>query len=205
MPRPRVHDPDAVLDTVETLAVEHGPAAVTVRAVAAAAGVSNGALYHSFSSRSELMGRAWLRAGNRFLQVQDELIAQAPDPVAAVVAAAGAPAELADRHPASCRLVLTVRREDVLATDVPDELARDLHDLQTRLIVTMVGLAEGLWNRRDRAAADTITTCIVDLPTAILLSRDRLASPTARQHLSAAVRAVLDIGPPPPTRKKDRT
>ncbi|MGH3583440.1 MAG: TetR/AcrR family transcriptional regulator, partial [Mycobacterium sp.] len=78
MPRPRVHDPDAVLDAVEALAVEHGPAAVTVRAVAGAAGISNGALYHNFSSRSELLGRAWLRAGNRFLQVQDVLIEQAP-------------------------------------------------------------------------------------------------------------------------------
>jgi AcrR family transcriptional regulator len=197
MPRPRVHDPDAVLDAVEALAVEHGPAAVTVRAVAAAAGISNGALYHSFSSRSELLGRAWLRAGNRFLQVQDSLIEQAPDPASAVIAAAGAPGVLSDGYPASCRLVLTVRREDILDAELPDALARDLHDLQARLIATMVRLADGLWQRRDRAAADTITTCIVDLPTAILLTRDRLDSPVARTYLSAAVRAVLDIGPPP--------
>ncbi|MBI3227751.1 MAG: TetR family transcriptional regulator [Mycolicibacterium cosmeticum] len=202
MPRPRVHDPDAVLDAVEALAVEHGPAAVTVRAVAAAAGISNGALYHSFSSRSELLGRAWLRAGNRFLQVQDVLIEQAPDAAAAVVAAAGAPGVLSDRYPTSCRLVLTVRREDILDAEMPDALARELHDLQARLIATMVRLADGLWHRRDRAAADTVTTCIVDLPTAILLARDRLDNPTARAHLSAAVRAVLDIGPPP--RKGDQ-
>lgn len=197
MARPRVYDPDAVLDAVETLAVQQGPAAVTVRAVATAAGISNGALYHSFSSRSELLGRAWLRAGNRFLQVQDALIDQAPDPAAAVIAAAGAPAVLVDRYPNSGRLVLTVRREDILDAELPDELARELHHLQTRLVDTMVRLADGLWRRRDRAAADTITTCVVDLPTAILLTRDRLASPTARHHLSAAVRAVLDIGPPP--------
>jgi AcrR family transcriptional regulator len=197
MARPRVYDPDTVLDAVETLVVQQGPAAVTVRAVATAAGISNGALYHSFSSRSELLGRAWLRAGNRFLQVQDALIDQAPDPVAAVIAAAGAPAVLADRYPDSGRLVLTVRREDILDAELPDELARELHHLQTRLVDTMVRLADGLWHRRDRAAADTITTCVVDLPTAILLTRDRLASPTARNHLSAAVRAVLEIGPPP--------
>lgn len=202
MPRPRVHDPDAVLDAVEALAVEHGPAAVTVRAVAGAAGISNGALYHNFSSRSELLGRAWLRAGNRFLQVQDVLIEQAPDAAAAVVAAAGAPGVLSDRYPTSCRLVLTVRREDILDAEMPDALARELHDLQARLIATMVRLADGLWHRRDRAAADTVTTCIVDLPTAILLARDRLDNPTARVHLSAAVRAVLDIGPPP--RKGDQ-
>ncbi len=44
-----------------------GPAAVTIRAISAAVGVSNGALYHTFGSRSGLMGRAWLRAGRRFL------------------------------------------------------------------------------------------------------------------------------------------
>ncbi|MEN4473158.1 TetR family transcriptional regulator [Mycolicibacterium cosmeticum] len=204
MPRPRVYDPDTVLDAVETLAVEHGPAAVTVRAVATAAGISNGALYHSFSSRSELLGRAWLRAGERFLQVQDALIEQAADPTEAVIAAAGAPGVLSDHYPASCRLVLAVRREDILDAEMPDELARRLRELQDRLVATMVRLADGLWQRRDRAAADTITECVVDLPTAILLTRDRLASPTARRHLSAAVRAVLDIGPPPPNTRKGR-
>jgi hypothetical protein len=44
---------------------------------------------------------------------------------------------------------------------------------------------------------DTITMCIVDLPTAILLRRNRLRSNTAREQLRAAVKAVLDVGPPP--------
>jgi hypothetical protein len=53
-----------------------------------------------------------------------------------------------------------------------------------------------LWDRKDRYAVDVITICIVDLPTSILLRRDRLNNPTARAHLRAAVRAVLEIGPP---------
>ena len=52
VPRPRVYDLDTVLDAVEALVAAQGPAAVTVRAVASAAGVSNGALYHNFSSLS---------------------------------------------------------------------------------------------------------------------------------------------------------
>jgi hypothetical protein len=55
----------------------------------------------------------------------------------------------------------------------------------------------GRWDRKDARAVDAITTCIVDLPTAILLRRDRLSSSTARAHLHAAVRAVLAVGPPP--------
>ncbi|EUA07005.1 bacterial regulatory s, tetR family protein [Mycobacterium xenopi 4042] len=51
MPRPRVYDIDRMLDAAESLAAESGPSAVTIRAVAAAAAVSNGALYHTFGSR----------------------------------------------------------------------------------------------------------------------------------------------------------
>jgi AcrR family transcriptional regulator len=203
MPRPRVYKPDRVLDAVESLAATSGPAAVTIRAISAAVGVSNGALYHTFGSRSALMGRVWLRAGRRFLAVQNNLVDKALStsgpqaPVAAVVAAADAPAVFAEQHPDSSKVLLTVSREDLLDSDLPDDVAIELRDLDRLLIGLLIRLAVNLWNRKDARAVDTITTCIVDLPTAILLRRDRLANPTAREHLRASVRAVLDVGPPP--------
>ena len=203
MPRPRVYEPDRVLDAVESLAVASGPAAVTIRAISAAVGVSNGALYHTFGSRSGLMGRAWLRAGRRFLAVQNDLVDKALSttgpqaPVAAVVAAADAPAVFAKRYPDSSKVLLTVSREELLDSDLPDDIAIELRDLDRLLVGLLIRLAVNLWDRKDSRAVDTITTCIVDLPTAILLRRNRLANPTARQHLRASVRAVLDVGPPP--------
>jgi AcrR family transcriptional regulator len=203
MPRPRVYKPDRVLDAVESLAATSGPAAVTIRAISAAVGVSNGALYHTFGSRSALMGRVWLRAGRRFLAVQNNLVDKALStsgpqaPVAAVVAAADAPAVFAEQHPDSSKVLLTVSREDLLDSDLPDDVAIELRDLDRLLIGLLIRLAVNLWDRKDARAVDTITTCIVDLPTAILLRRDRLANPTAREHLRASVRAVLDVGPPP--------
>jgi AcrR family transcriptional regulator len=203
MPRPRVYEPDRVLDAVESLAVASGPAAVTIRAISAAVGVSNGALYHTFGSRSGLMGRAWLRAGRRFLAVQNDLVDKALSttgpraPVAAVVAAADAPAVFAEQHPDSSKVLLTVSREALLDSDLPDDIAIELRDLDRLLVGLLIRLAVNLWDRKDARAVDTITTCIVDLPTAILLRRDRLANPTAREHLRASVRAVLDVGPPP--------
>lgn len=203
MPRPRVYEPDRVLDAVESLAVASGPAAVTIRAISAAVGVSNGALYHTFGSRSGLMARAWLRAGHRFLTVQSTLVDRAlskagPRAAAsAVVAAAGAPVVFAEQYPDSSKLLLTVRREELLNSDLPAEIATELSDLDRLLVGLMLRLALGVWDRKDARAVDTITTCIVDLPTAILLRRDRLANATAREHLRAAVHAVLDIGPPP--------
>jgi len=210
MPRPRVYEPDRVLDAVESLAVASGPAAVTIRAISAAIGVSNGALYHTFGSRSGLMGRAWLRAGRRFLTVQNTLVDQALSEtgpraaVAAVAVAADAPVVFAEQYPDSSKLLLTVRREELLNSDLPDEIAMELRDLDRLLVGLMIRLAVNVWDRKDARAVDTITTCIVDLPTAILLRRDRLGNATAREHLRAAVRAVLDIGPPPLVKGKNR-
>jgi AcrR family transcriptional regulator len=204
VPRPRVHEPERVLDAVESLAVAAGPAAVTIRAVSAAVGVSNGALYHTFESRSGLMGRAWIRAARRFFTMQHDLVDQAladGDPQAAVVAAADAPVVFADRYPDSSKLLWLVSREELLDSDLPDDVAAELHDLHRSLIDLMIRLADKMWDRRDARAVDTITTCIVDLPTSIVLRRDRLTNPTAREHVRASVRAVLDVGPPPVTTK----
>ena len=210
MPRPRVYEPDRVLDAVESLAVASGPAAVTIRGISAAVGVSNGALYHSFGSRSGLVGHAWLRAGRRFLTVQSSLVDTAlsetspPDPIAAVVAAADAPVVFAEQYPDSSKLLFTVHRDELLNSDVPDEIATELSDLDRMLVGLMIRLAVNLWDRKDARAVDAITTCIVDLPTAILLVRDRLDSAPAREHLRVAVRAILDIGPPPLRKGRDR-
>jgi len=185
---------------VESLTVASGPAAVTIRAVSSAVGVSNGALYHTFESRSGLIGRAWIRAARRFFTLQHASVDQAladGDPRAAVVVAAEAPAVFAEQHPKSSAVLWAVSREELLNSDLPDDVAAELHELQRLLIGLMIRLADALWGRKDARAVDSITTCIVDLPTAIVLSRERLANPTAREHLRASVRAVLDVGPPP--------
>lgn len=209
MPRPRLHDPDAVLDAVEDLVARSGPAAVTIRAIGAAVNVSNGAVYHTFTSRGGLMSQAWLRAGRRFLAVQMALVDKAVadtdlgGPVGAVVAAADAPVVFTEQYPGSATLLLRVRREEVLADDVPDDVADELRRLDKLLVALMVRLATAVWDRKDAGAVDAITSCVVDLPTALLLRRDRLGSATSRAHLHAAVRAVLEVGPPPLRQRHD--
>ncbi|OBI43729.1 TetR family transcriptional regulator [Mycobacterium kyorinense] len=210
MPRPRVYEPDRVLDAVESLAATYGSAAVTIRAISAAVGVSNGAVYHTFGSRAGLIGQAWLRAGRRFLteqttSVDRALSAAGPQAaVEAVVAAAEVPVVFAEQYPHSSQLLMSVRREELLSQDLPNEIATELRDLEQLLVGLMIRLAAGAWDRKDAAAVDTITTCVVDLPTAILLRRDRLGNTTAREHLRAAVRAVLAVGPPPHGKGKSR-
>ncbi|BDT87184.1 TetR/AcrR family transcriptional regulator [Nocardia cyriacigeorgica] len=205
MPRPRIHDPDAVLDAATHLAATSGPAAVTIRAVAAATGVSNGAIYHSFGSRAQLLARAWLRAAHRFLEMQnaqvDAVLPATPQPgspacVDAVVAAAATPALFAREHPDSSALLLTISRDQLLGDDLPEALADELAGTDRALVGLMIRLAQAMWERRDARAVAVITTCLVDLPTAILLRRNQIDSPHAQHQLRAAVRAVLDVGPP---------
>ncbi|WP_236685219.1 hypothetical protein [Mycobacterium lepromatosis] len=64
------------------------------------------------------------------------------------------------------------------------------------LIGVLTRLAVAVWDRKDTGAVDTIAKCLIDLPTAVLLRRDRLGNKTVRKHLHAAVRAVLEVGPP---------
>ncbi len=198
MPRPRLHAPEQVLDAVTALTAESGPAAVTIRAVAAASGVSNGAIYHTFGSRTGLLAAAWLRAAGAFLARQRELVAAAGAPVEQVIAAADAPVVFAAEHPAAGALLLRLRPDALTGADLPAEPAAAVAALRTELVALLVELAGALWDRTDAGAVATITTCVVDLPTAIVLRRDRLADATARTHLHAAVRAVLAAGPPPP-------
>jgi AcrR family transcriptional regulator len=205
VPRPRLHDPDVILDAAESLAAAAGAGAVTTRAVAARAGVSNGAIYHEFGSRSALLSHTWVRAGRRFLEVQAELVeadrADRTDPADVIVAAADAPAVFAERYPQSARLVVDVPRHQLVGDDSAASSA--LADLDRELLGLLVRLAEVAWGRRDSAAVDVVTTCVVDLPTAILLSRNRIGSPVARRQLAAAVRAVVAIGPPPKTKERN--
>jgi AcrR family transcriptional regulator len=210
-----------LLDAAELLVARVGAGNVTVRTLAAAAGVSNGTIYHAFGSVGALLGQVWLRAATDFLDLQAELVDHAlgvqaggqPTAVGfdtalgAVVAAADAPAVFAHRRPAAAQMLLTVTREHLLGPHLPTDLADALTALDKRLVSLLVRLTHLVWSRRDGPAVEVLTTCVVDLPTALF--RRALTSPMGqgvppvdadtRERLAAAVRAVLRV-PPPPSR-----
>ncbi|GAA3801990.1 TetR/AcrR family transcriptional regulator [Amycolatopsis tucumanensis] len=190
MPRPRVHDLDRLLDTAERLVAEDG--AVSVRSLASAAGVSNGAIYHAFGSIAALLGRVWLRAATDFLDLQSELADAAVSPEDAVVAAAAAPAVFAERRPHAARMLLTVDKDQLLGPGLPTELADALFALDKRVVALLVRLSRAMWDRRDAVAVGVMTTCVVDLPTAFF-RRELDTSADHRDRLAAAVRAVLAV------------
>eukprot|EP01133_Synstelium_polycarpum_P024356 gene24356-29216_t len=203
MPRPRVHDLDTLLDAAEKLAATAGPSAVTVRAVSDATGVSNGAIYHAFGSRSGLVGSAWLRAARRFLALQQSRVDDAladPSPtsaVSAVVAAAEVPAVFALDYPQSALLLLTIQRDELLGTDVPADIAEQLTQLDRSLVELFIRLWTALWGRKDGRAVEAIEACVVGLPTGLLIHPAkradgwRVPDAAARARLDAAERPIM--------------
>jgi AcrR family transcriptional regulator len=194
MPRPQLHDRDAMLDAAEALAVRGGPKAVTVRAVSELSGISNGAIYHAFGSMGGLVGRAWARAARRFLALQRDLVDAAADPISAVVAAADAPAVFSEQFPVSALLVLGTRREELVG-EAPADVQADLKALDDDLRDLLIRLSIAVFDRKDGAAVAVIEDCVVGLPTGLMLRRPMPPTADARRRLAAAVEAILAVGP----------
>lgn len=200
MGRPREHDRDVLLDAARALWVGGGVGAVTIRAVSAASGASNGALYHAFDSRDGLLARVWAREATRFLAYQRTVVDEAlgDGPVEAVVALALAPASYAARDEDGARLLLAVTPDDLAAGELTDDQREELARLRGVLHDLLVELAELVWHREDPSALLALRACVVDLPGVLLLRPGRLGDPLAQHTLVAAVRGVL--AEPPPTR-----
>lgn len=185
-----------LLDHARHLWARDGIGGVTIRALSAASGVSNGAIYHAVSSRDALLARVWSRAAAAFLDHQRRAVTAAADPVEAVVAAACTPADFARDDPEDAELLLSSRPDDLLTErlDPADRLL--VTDRKRELSAIVVELAERLWGRHDRTALALVTMCVVDLPGALLLSRGRVTDPLARHALETSVRAIAATPPP---------
>lgn len=199
---PRLQEQDYVLDSTEDLVAQDGIEAVTIRALTKATGVSNGAIYRTFESRGGLLGRVWIRAERRFLDQLNSLIEEAraesgSEPLDAVYAAAETSLLYPEMHPGSSACLMTVRRDDIVSQPMPGDIAEQLQALHQELAEVLAQLADGLWGRSDASAVDLIATCIIDLPKWISLRSQRYSLPILRDYLRAAVRSVLDVGPPP--------
>jgi AcrR family transcriptional regulator len=196
MARARLHSLDDLLDVAEELVTHGDPAGLTLRALAAASGASNGTIYHAFHSKEELLARLWLRASARLGAVIEEAAASGADPVGLVVAAALAPAEFTRRHPASAQLFFAQRSDQLFTGDIDPDLVTALATERARFTRLLVDLAVGVWDRKDRAAVDAIAACVVDVPGGILkraLIERRDADDATARRIEAAVRAILAL------------
>jgi AcrR family transcriptional regulator len=163
MPRPQLHDTDAMLDAAQNLLLAEGALGATVEAISAASGAPTGSIYHRFGSRDELVARLWMRAVHRsqasFLAALEE-----GDPYRAAVGAAISIIEFCDEHPGDAQLLVAFRREDLLRAVPTGRLTEDLAELNRPVERAVVALAQRLYGRRTRAALERTLLCVFDLP-----------------------------------------
>src|SRR5262245_23443033 len=89
MGRPREHDEEtraALLAAAEQIVAERGPAGLSVRAVATAAGTSTRAVYSLFGSRDGLIVEALAHEAFRFLYTELDKLEETDDPAADLIA-----------------------------------------------------------------------------------------------------------------------
>lgn len=199
MARPQLVDVDALLDHARAIWVEEGQAAVTIRAVSSRSGVSNGAIYHHFSSRNHLLSQIWAREAEAFRAYQSEKIEQAREagtPEDAVVAAALATGGYAQEEGAAVRVLFGSRPDSLTANGVPDEVVKELRRHRASASSLVSDLAQEVWGRAGDPAKRLMRNCVVDIPARIFMAAARPNDALARYATEHAVRGVLAAGPP---------
>ncbi|QEC49415.1 TetR/AcrR family transcriptional regulator [Baekduia soli] len=179
MAPPRKHRTDDILDAARDIVLADGPRAASVAVISRASGAPVGTLYHRFGSRDGLVAAAWLRALERFqAEVLAADAAHRDHPVAAGAAMAGAMVAFAGRHPGDARLLLAVRRGDLLDA-APEGFRERLDAINAPLETAVARVARALHGRAGARAVESVTRAVVDLPGAAL-----------RRHLVADGRSL---------------
>lgn len=191
--RPRIHQPDTVLDHARDVVLKRGSRAATMEAIASASGAPMGSLYHCFNSRDELLARLWVRAVRRS-QAAFRAAAQHPDPERAAVEAAFSIYDFCARERDDARLLVSMRREDLIQAELPAGLTRELKDLNHPVRQALERLARRLYERAGTEEFDRVLLATFDLPYGLArpyVIRGKTPPELRRRLLEAAVLAVI--------------
>jgi AcrR family transcriptional regulator len=193
MARPRIHQPDVVLDHVRRLVLENGLRAATIEAIAAVSGAPMGSIYHYFNSRDELLARLWVRAVRRS-QAAFRSAAELEDPERAAVAAALSIYDFCVRERDDARLLVSIRREDLIKSELPADILDELEGLNRPVQRTLRQLSLRLYQRAEQADVDRVLLATFDLPYGVArpyVVRGQTPPAHRRPLLEPAVLAIL--------------
>jgi AcrR family transcriptional regulator len=194
MAPPRKHSTDAILDAARALVLRSGPRAASVAAIAAESRAPVGTLYHRFGSRDAILAAAWLRALERFQQRALEAAGTSQDAVEIGAAMAASTIAFAAAMPEDARLLLDVRRDDLLDGGTGAEVRARLDEINAPLEAAVGGIARQLSARADARSLDAVSRAVVDLPYAALRRHgrsDRLPS-WLEADVRESARALLE-------------
>jgi len=183
MPRPAVHEADAVLDAARELILRSGPRGAGIRDIALRSGAPSGSLYHRFRSRDKVVAMAWLRAAARFQAGYVRALAT-EDPHRAIADAIAWGVRFAISEPQDTMLLLCFGQRDLLDADPDADVAAQLIDVNRDVERAVGRLSERLFGSVGAAALERATFAAIDLPYAVL-----------RRHLLAGTLSLNAVAP----------
>ena len=183
MPRPTLHDTEAVLDATRELILDVGPRGTGIREISRRSGAPSGSLYHRFSSRDNLVALAWLRAVRRFQAGYVQAL-EHRDPADAISEAIAWAVEYALREPHDTLLLLSHGQADLLDGAPAAETADQLAAVNQRLERTLRALSRRLFASVAAPALERVSYAVIDLPYAAL-----------RRHVLARTLSLRMIAP----------
>jgi AcrR family transcriptional regulator len=161
---PRKHQTDEILDAARAIVLQRGPRAASVAAIARDSGAPVGTLYHRFASRDGLLTAVWLRALERFQWLALDAASRHQEPLDRAEALAAAAIAFASRYRDDARLLLAVRRDDLLDRAPDSDFRRRLGELNEPLVRELHAIARALYGRADSRSVAAVTRAVVDLP-----------------------------------------
>ncbi|WP_369640741.1 TetR/AcrR family transcriptional regulator, partial [Nocardia sp. JMUB6875] len=165
MSRKPAHTADSLLDAAAELAATEGAAAVTMSAVAAAAGAPSGSVYYRFPDRPALLAALWLRTLDRFQTGFLEAL-QLDPPQQAAIQAAHHVTDWSLHHPTDAA-VLLMGPEPFGYAQWSEDARTAAAARQRRLDNAIRSLADRL-GYRTRSDRERLTLLIIDLPYAAI-------------------------------------
>ncbi|KUL54791.1 TetR family transcriptional regulator [Streptomyces sp. NRRL F-4489] len=175
MARPPRFSVDQLLDAAVELAAAGGPAAVTMAAVAHAAGAPSGSVYHRFAGRTALLAEVWLRTVERFQDGYFTALTSTDDPCRAAAAAARHVVAWSRAHPREAAVLLYGPAE-FGRPDWPEEYATRADTGNARVHAALASLADAL-KATGPQDPDRITLALVDLPLSVVRHHLRAGRP----------------------------
>jgi AcrR family transcriptional regulator len=177
------------LDAARGLAVEHGPAAVTVDSITQRLKAPKGSFYHRFRSRDELLGQLWL----------DMVLAYQEGFVAAIDAGDGLAAALhtprwARGHVDDARLLLLYSRHDFVHGDWPPDLKRGARDQAARFEECLTKFARTAFGRASPPQVRRATFVLAEVPIAAVkghLERREAPPPIVDELITETYQAIM--------------
>jgi AcrR family transcriptional regulator len=195
MGRRELHSAQAILDGARTVLLADNPA--TIAEIAAASGAPAGSIYHRFESRDALLAEMWIRASvcsqQRFIAAIDS----ADGPVDGAVAAGLSVFDFADDQCDDARLLASLRREQVIRSPLPPQLASRLDELDEPVESAVARLAHDLYGSSSREYRRQVILATIDIPHGAIRQFLIAGTPpplSLRLLVEYAIRAVLDVG-----------